>query len=72
MSNENVVEETFLEKDTNTLRLENTLLHGETLLIVTTRNPEDVSFVFITEARTFHFFTKMLIEERTTEKQVSK
>ena len=47
-----------------------TLLHRETLSIVSTGNFENVAFVFITKTVAFDFLAHPLFEEGTTRKQV--
>jgi hypothetical protein len=48
------------------VRQKNTLLHGETLLVVTTRDTENVSLEFITKGVTRNFLGHALIEETAT------
>ncbi len=43
---------TLGEKETNTVGEEDTLLHGETLLVVTTTDAEDVTGPLLTEGST--------------------
>ena len=51
------------EQKTNAVRDENTLLHGETLLIVSTGYAEDVAFPFVTEGVTGDFLRDFLVIE---------
>jgi hypothetical protein len=53
------------EQKTNAMRDENTLLHGETLLIVSTGNAKDVAFPFVTEGVTGDFLRDFLVIEDT-------
>jgi hypothetical protein len=56
---------TLLEKKTDTLVGEDTLFHGETLLVVTTRDSEDVSLEIITQVVSLDFVADTLVEEVT-------
>ena len=71
-----VARHTVSEEEADTVVAENTLLHGETLLIVSTSDatkstlllkniPEDVTLEFLTEGITFNFLGDSLIHENT-------
>jgi hypothetical protein len=60
---------TLGHQKTNTVRQENTLLHGETLLIVTTRDTENVTLEFVTERITRDFLGHTLIVETTATRE---
>lgn len=53
------------KKKTNTSRVHNTLFHGETLLVVSTGDLEDVSSELGTDAVTRNFLTHTLLHENT-------
>jgi hypothetical protein len=53
------------EQETNTVRQKDTLLHGETLLVVTTRDAEDVTLELITKGVTRYFLGHALVKETT-------
>lgn len=55
----------ILEQETDTGICENTLLHGETLLVVTAGYLEDVSLPFVAEGVADNFGTHTLVEEWT-------
>jgi hypothetical protein len=54
---------TLGEEQTNTVVQEDTLFHGETLLIVTTSNLHDVTLEFFTKSVSFNFLRNTLIIE---------
>jgi hypothetical protein len=56
---------TLGHQKTDTVRQEDTLLHGETLLIVTTRDTENVTLEFVTKRVTRDFLSHTLIIETT-------
>ena len=58
---------TLVEQKADTLVLHDTLLHGETLLVVTTHDLEDVSLVLITEGVGGDLGGKALVIEEDTE-----
>jgi hypothetical protein len=60
---------TLGHQETNTVGQKNTLLHGETLLIVTTRDTEDVTLELVTERVTRDLLGHTLIIE-TTAKEI--
>jgi hypothetical protein len=60
---------TLGHQETNTVRQKDTLLHGETLLIVTTRDAEDVTLEFITKRIARNFLGHTLIVETTAIKK---
>ena len=66
------VKQTLLEEDTDTVGGKNTLLHGESLFVVTARDLENVSLVFISKAGAFHFLSNVLIHEWTAEENEMK
>ena len=55
----------LVEQQSNTLVLHHTLLHGKTLLVVTTGNLEDVALVFLTKgvARDFRSNALVIVED---------
>lgn len=53
------------KQESGTSGKENTLLHGETLLVVTTSNLEDVTLEFITEGVAGNFSSHALLHEGT-------
>jgi len=55
---------TPLEKESNTAVLENTLLHREALLVVSTSDLHDVSLEFVTERIGWDFSSHSLLPER--------
>lgn len=58
-------------KESNSTLDEDTLLHGETVLVVTTGNFEDVSLEFITENIAFNFLAHSLtVEDGTIENRL--
>jgi len=52
-----IADSTGLKKKTNTVIDKNTLLHGETILIITTSDTKNVAFEFITKRRCIYFVT---------------
>lgn len=54
---------TLTEEKANTRRQENTLLHGETLLVVTTTDAEDVALPLVTEAVDLNILRHALVVE---------
>lgn len=57
---------TFLEEDACSAVLHDTLLHCETLLVVSTGDLQNVTFVVLSHNITFDFLSHSLLEERTT------
>lgn len=57
---------TFLEEDACSAVLHDTLLHGETLLVVSSGNFENVAFVVLAHDITINFLSHSLFEEWTT------
>lgn len=53
------------EQESDTSRVHNTLLHGETLLVVTTGNPEDVALELVADAVARDFVTHAAVHEDT-------
>jgi hypothetical protein len=53
------------KKEPNTVRQENTLLHWETLLVVTTSDTENVSFPLVSERVSWNFLRYFLVEKYT-------
>ena len=51
------------EEEPDTGWVHDTLLHGETLLVVATSNPEDVSLPLVTDTVTRHLLTHATIHE---------
>jgi hypothetical protein len=62
---------TLAQQETDTVGQENTLLHGETLFVVTTRDAENVTLELITEGVTRDFLGHTLIEETTAKYSMS-
>lgn len=56
---------TILEQETDTGICENTLFHGETLLVVTTSDLEHVALPFVAESIARDLGTHALVEEWT-------
>ena len=54
---------TFLEEDAGSSHSHDTLLHCETLSIVSTGNFENVAFVFLTKRLAVNFLAHSLLEE---------
>jgi hypothetical protein len=63
---------TLGHQKTNTVRQQNTLLHGETLLIVTTRDTENVTLEFISERIAGDFLGHTLVIETTAKEEDEK
>jgi hypothetical protein len=57
---------TLAQKKANTVGKKDTLLHGETLLIVTTRDAENVTLELVTNGVTRNFSGHALVHEDTT------
>lgn len=57
------------QKETDTVGKEDTLLHGETLLVVTAGNTENVTFPFVTEGVGGDFLSDPLLVEDTAANQ---
>jgi hypothetical protein len=55
----------FGEEETDTVGKEDTLLHGETLLVVSTGDAEDVALVLVTERVSSDFVGHLLLKEGT-------
>jgi len=53
------------EEESDTVRKEDTLLHWETLLVVSTRDPNDISLPFVTEGIGRDLCTHTLVIEDT-------
>ena len=53
------------QQEPNTGGVHDTLLHGETLFIVSSGNLEDVSFELITNGVTWNLLTHTLVDEST-------
>ena len=53
------------EEETDTVGEEDTLLHGETLLVVSTSDTEDVTLPFVTERVSGDFLCDPLLVEDT-------
>jgi len=51
------------EEEFDTVRKEDTLLHGEALLVISTANAEDVSLEFVADTVTRHFLAHALVIE---------
>ncbi len=58
---------TFLEKDAGSAVFHDTLLHWESLGVVTASNSEHVAFVVFSEDCAIDFLTHSLVEEGTAE-----
>merc|ERR1719364_182687 len=54
----------LLEEQPNAMVAQDTLLHGEALLVVATRDAQDVALEFLSQAIARDFMTHALIEER--------
>ena len=59
---------TVREEETDTVGEEDTLLHGETLLVVATSNTEDISLPFVAEGVRWHLLGNLLVVEDTAER----
>ena len=55
------------EEETDTVRKENTLLHGETLLVVSTADTEDVALPLVAQRVARNFLGDLLVVEDTAE-----
>ena len=55
------------KEEADTVGEEDALFHGETLLVVTAGDAEDVSFPFVTEGVTGDFLSNFFVEEDSAE-----
>lgn len=56
---------TLSEENAGSTLDEDTLLHGETLLVISSSDSEDVALVVVTEVLSVNFVAHSLVEERT-------
>ena len=61
-----VARKSLTEQEADTLICEDTLLHGETLLIITTRDTEDVTLEFVPDMLSIYLLRYASVIESTT------